>query len=350
MKLLINGLENISFESFDYHGDYDENYCIMMLKKTCVIKNGQVSFLNEPVFNDEDLFYGDPEITSSYAQSDYVPFKPMLDFIILGDAYAPNGEPCEKFTCSVKHGDKIIWSVDVYGKRYWRRSKFIGNWEVSEVEPIAKLPLKYEHAYGGSFTYRNQNGEEDQEFFLDNIVGCGYITKEALKHREELIIIPQIVLSGTKISKPYDYIKPTGCSHIAKSNPKRFKYVGKLDKEWQENIAPKMPKEFDYKYWNSASEDFLFPLNFKGMDLSTPFVLKGFREDKNLTISLPKNSYRAKIKRYKEQDDVDVPFNLDTMVVDIRDENYLTVDLVWRGVSNCESINIKQVHIEEREL
>ncbi len=112
-------------------------------------------------YHDDD----DPPNVSVKAAAEVAIEKTNVDIIIHGTAYAPNGKPVPSFDCGVRIPNVIERRLRIFGERtceWFPPLKELTykdlaegeEWEwldpdFSDPQPIAKLPLRYEFAYGG---------------------------------------------------------------------------------------------------------------------------------------------------------------------------------------------------------
>ena len=94
-----------------------------------------------------DTHYGDPMNTSVQFESDFVPFKLSTDIVLNGTAYAPGGVPTTEFVASLYVGD-LAKHLFILGNRVCKYRKGALP-EFTAPQPIDKLALGYERAYGG---------------------------------------------------------------------------------------------------------------------------------------------------------------------------------------------------------
>jgi len=116
-------------------------------------------------------------------EAELVPIKAWCDLAVLGFAHAmPPGRPTVSMVVSMRVGafERV---VRVTGHRTWLRS--VGALFPSDPAPFLKLPLGYEHAFGG---VARAEGEVWTPF-LDNPAGRGYVL---LKEDAEGTPLPNI--------------------------------------------------------------------------------------------------------------------------------------------------------------
>ena len=80
-------------------------------------------------------------------ESDDVFRRGGVDIFILGSAKAPNTVPVHSMEVLVKHNNKTINKVVVFGDRFWTKS-FLGM-EISTPKPFTEMPVTLANAYGG---------------------------------------------------------------------------------------------------------------------------------------------------------------------------------------------------------
>jgi hypothetical protein len=91
-----------------------------------------------------DQYGGHGSAGSIRASSDLCPFRPRVDVLFWGHAYAPGGKSTPRFPArlAIANGSEKVLDkvIDVVGDR--------GSSSASPA-PITKMPVRYEHAYGG---------------------------------------------------------------------------------------------------------------------------------------------------------------------------------------------------------
>lgn len=108
---------------------------------------------------------GDPPFVSMRAPGEIAVEKPNVDLIVRGTAYAPGGKPVPQFDVEFRIPRLVQSRLRIIGDRQlvwyppvkWLTAEDVAKGEAwiwpdpdfTEPEPIAKLPIRYEHAYGG---------------------------------------------------------------------------------------------------------------------------------------------------------------------------------------------------------
>jgi uncharacterized protein YjbI with pentapeptide repeats len=241
----------------------------------------------------------DPAQALTYA-TDFVPFKPRADILIIGTAHAPGGRAVPTFPVGIRVGT-LQKKIDVIGKRAWSRGGAKG-----PAEPIARLPLTYANAFGGIG-------------FARNPLGKGIIGDE----------LPNLELPSARLESPKSRPDPAGFGPLPAAWEQRSKLVGTYGRDYVKKYWPWFPADFDWGYFNAAPADQQVVGYLRG-DESLEFHnlhahlsnygthLPGLRTRLFATISFP---------RQPEQF-VEVPVRLDTMVADL---DAMKLFLVWRG-------------------
>lgn len=144
-----------------------------------------------------DEYYdgGDPVTATVKFENDLVAFKPAVDVVVIGKAYAPGAESCVETDVVIEAGTarKVL---RVIGNRQctWRRMLAP---RISGPEPFTEMELRYERAYGGKDIISNP----DQPFYYPrNHQGRGV----AVRNRAEVVDGLQL----PNIEDPDDLLTP----------------------------------------------------------------------------------------------------------------------------------------------
>jgi hypothetical protein len=316
---------------------------------------------------DADLFYGEANASSVIAESDYAPFKPKCDVLLINaSAWAPPGTNGERaaltrYSAGIKmqfaegsHWQKL---VTVTGPRMLTTG-LLGGLELSAAQPTERVELRYELAYGGTNQWWKgwpTPAEEDQRLDIDlhdsfNPIGCGLIDthwrkKTGLGH----FPAPQIEVfdqpftethaargadSGTQADAqggtPNPIYPAVGLGPIGRWWLPRRAKAGSYDAVWKATRWPKLPKDFDFGYWNCAPEDqqIDYPL---GGELVLLLNLIGPEHSStgNLRFRLPKSDLHQRLRLHAGPR-LTSKINIDTVIIDAE---AMTLTLVHRAIS-----------------
>ncbi|MCB9729245.1 MAG: DUF2169 domain-containing protein [Deltaproteobacteria bacterium] len=113
----------------------------------------------------EHLIPDDPANSSVVRAPEIALHKPKVDVIVLGSAYAPGGKPAKEFEVRLRIAGVVERRLRIVGPRvaHWvapkkmlsKKERDKGEEQLyptpvfGEPEPVAKLPLRYEYAFGG---------------------------------------------------------------------------------------------------------------------------------------------------------------------------------------------------------
>jgi len=282
-----------------------------------------------------DKYYGEEGSSSVKEESDLAPFKPRCDVIVNGHAYAPGMEAVRSWTAGIRLSEPAApLEIDVASPKSpgtdgppteqqlyaWRdaqaeamlrranaptrnillnkRLRFTGprmfkpgllaGWHVTEAEPVERVPLRWEYAFGGASALCNpQFPDHASEPYIINQVcysnplGRGWVEAryfklaKSIKQSIEELLAPQIEQINDPISKLTDSLQPDGditakeMAEVSRSlahQPAGFGAVGRAwaprlalagtyDDEWRDTRWPGLPADFEFGYWNCAPAD-----------------------------------------------------------------------------------------------
>ena len=188
-----------------------------------VLADEQLEPLLVPEYNGED------GASSLRYDSDLVGPKPTTDVILNGTAYAPKGRASTEFLVSIRLGG-IHKQIKVIGHRTWER-RLLSNGP-SAAEPITKVPIVYERAYGGF--EQSDPDPINQRLDTRNPVGCG--------------LVPQVGQALPNFEYPsarQEKAGPAGFGALASYWSPRRELNGTYDDAWQQSRYPLAPADWD---------------------------------------------------------------------------------------------------------
>lgn len=251
----------------------------------------------QPGLCESDEFAGPANASSLIQESDYAPFKPKCDVLLVNaTAHAPSGQPMDRWPVGFRFGDAIQKALQVTGPRRLERSAgSLGMLQPSRPVPAMQVPLRYELAFGGPNLVQQdallQAGADDEstpalspaqreraaqasaalaEAYMANPIGCGRWPAAVAQAQAVLVELgledpgdpglpdgrqaPQIEAFDQAYEGQTDY-PVVGVGPIGRWWTPRVALAGTHDEAWKQTQWPKSPLDHDYRYWNCAPED-----------------------------------------------------------------------------------------------
>lgn len=284
---------------------------IVALKGTFDIKpNGTVELAKEqlpPLLVAE--YNGEPGISSLRYDADLVAPKPTTDIIINGTAYAPKGRPSKDFLISIRVAT-VKKTIRVVGNRRWENGWF--GLRHSRVEPVIKVPIVYERAYGGSDL--TDPNPKKQRMDVRNPVGCGVVAQRSHRLGQPL----------PNFRYPYGSIRkagPAGFGAIDTHWSPRLELMGTYDKTWMDKRRPLLAEDWDPRSLLCSPADQRPITHLRGGE---PVELLNLTPGGTLSFALPKGYFVFRTRfgnRIKEH-----LSNLSSIIIE---PDYPRVIMVW---------------------
>ncbi len=266
-----------------------------------------------------DIPWGEPDVSSIAYPADLCLRKPGTDVIVVGSAHAPGGEPKTQFDVRVTVGS-LAKSLAVFGSRVW-----LNNGEgISAPQPVDKVDLRYEYAWGGFDDTDPENPVEEAR----NPIGRGKVLDSSSLSDAAA---PQIEDPGALIMMAGDAPAPAGVGAVGRHWEPRRRYAGTYDDVWSETRSPLPPSDLDDRFNICASP---------GLHTAEPIVggepvmlwnlLPGGGA---VNFDLPLIPIEIEF-RVKGRDTVTMRPHIDTVLIDVletSDEKPPAVELVWRA-------------------
>jgi hypothetical protein len=278
-----------------------------------------------------DQYYGKPDATSIRAASDVSLEKPGTDIVLVGNAWAPGGQPTWRMDVQLAVGP-VQRTVSVFGDRVWDMSRGVAT--AAWVAPFLTMPLTWERAFGGA-------DETNEGPIVDarNPVGVGFHASGGRRALEGLPL-PNVEDPASLISSLSDTPSPAGLAPVAPSWLSRRRYAGSYDAVWQKERAPFLPTDFDHRFCQIAPQ---------GLFTTTPLLggeavdVRGATPGGHLACVLPNIRVAA---QYELTDRLEKRLaRLDTVVI-APDAGILT--LVWRAALPCDkkTLTVREVTVD----
>lgn len=257
-----------------------------------------------------DEYWGEPERSSVRYPADMVPKKPATDVLVIGALTAPEGKSATSWQAglAVRDRQKIL---RVCGPRQWV-NHLVGGWVLTEPEPTATVPLRYELAYGGHVPRKGAKEGDKPEVHPDNPLGCGFFGQPGPDYRQRYTA-PQFEVPNSPLKEIDRPIAVAGFGPLNDFCEDRMQFAGTYQDEWDQDPEPPTPPDFKLDFWNSAPLDQRFTPYLKGGET---IRLGGMTAEGELTLTLPRYRCRA-VLQYDDGDRGSVIMDLDTVLIDL---------------------------------
>lgn len=191
-----------------------------------------------------DEYQGKPAHSSILRASALHLGKPATDVVMIGEAWAPS-HPVPEMDVVLAVGP-LRKVVRVFGDREWQG---LTRHKISSAIPFARMPLVYEHAFGGILEI-DKHGKPKR---IDprNPIGTGPARLEGTDE-PSLRKLPNLEDPFDLIRSPTDEPAPACFGFIAPSWLPRFSFAGTYDETWQTTQAPFLPRDFDARFLHVA--------------------------------------------------------------------------------------------------
>jgi hypothetical protein len=208
-------------------------------------------------------------------ETDFVPFKPFCDIVVVGPAQAPGGRPVQALAVDVQLGS---WgkAFHVIGPRVWQ--KRYASFAASDPLSFVTQAIGYEQAWGGSDPHPTREGHFAT--IETNPAGVGYYRYTPDVSGKPLPNTQQIGRNVDAVTG--DYV-PMALGPIGRAWMPRRLYAGTYDEAWKNNRMPFPPLDLDARYFQSTAPDqqIAYP---KGGE---PFRLRGLAAEGEFVGQLP---------------------------------------------------------------
>jgi hypothetical protein len=205
----------------------------------------------------EGVYHGEPGTSSLKHEPDTAFTKPATDVVLIGHARAAKpGDRTVDVGLKVGSVQKV---ARVFGDRYWVKTG--GSVIATKPNPIDKVPLVYERAFGG--WDRANKDEKTWKHDARNPVGRGF--GDPLRYVEEgKVPLPNVEDPSHLISRYGDSPQPAGFGFLSPDWQARARYAGTYDAAWDADRKPLLPLDFDVRYFSAASPGLVAPGYMKG--------------------------------------------------------------------------------------
>jgi uncharacterized protein YjbI with pentapeptide repeats len=257
--------------------------------------------------------------------TDYVPYKPLGEWMAIGTAHNAGWGDRHKFGARVRIGDHAKL-VDVVGDRSWQPTLL--RWEPGPAAAIAAVPLTYDRAWGGPAHAANPLGRGQAGDAMHNLE-----------------------IPGAWVDSRSSPALPAGFGPLPSTWAQRKQWMGKYNARWIRDHWPWLPPDFDVRFFMAAPEDQWVDGYFRGDE---PIVLEQMHPVHAVYQSrLPGVRARCFVSQRSgagaaerpghwgdELHFREVPLHLDTVWIDADQEKLV---LAWRGHLPVASLKLLDV-------
>ncbi len=242
-----------------WHPDGRTMAAVVARARMTLQQDGSVYFAPTQDIVLADAFAGDPHRSSMVATGDLVPFRGAADVTVRGSFHA--SEPAKTLRAGLRVGDHSH-VLTATGPRLWHHDK---RWRLSAPEPVTEVPICYTRTAGGRVI-----GHPDGDVDPRNPIGTGVIAP-AFTTKSTTVPAPQIMADGATVpDDPAEVPEPAGFGAISPWWQARACHAGTYDAEWQRTTHPRLPKDFDYRFYQAAHPRLIMPgYLYPGMPVQT---------------------------------------------------------------------------------
>lgn len=277
-------------------------------------------------------YYGDPETTSFKYEPEIAFTKPATDVTFIGSA-RPSHTGMQQFDFGFRVGP-VAKVARVFGDRSWQST--LGGVRMSEAKKIDEpIPVTAERAFGGW----DQSRKEKVRYEPRNPVGTSYRAK--LGKFEDAIALPNIEDPTQLLRSFRERVRPALFGFSSPSWEPRNKLAGTYGKKWLDRRSPKLPEDFDRRFFNAASPGLITDGYLHGDE---EVVIKNGSNTPRLSFDLPGLAppHVRVILAWGEERRLSTV--LDTVIVNTQDD---IVILIWRAHTKLASgpLDVREIEI-----
>ncbi|WP_437541476.1 DUF2169 domain-containing protein [Sorangium sp. So ce367] len=263
--------------------------------------------------------WGDNAETSSWKLEPEVAFfKPTTDVVLIGHARPPRIGLAE-VDVALQVGS-VSRAARVVGDRTWVKSA--GELRMTRPQPFERMPLVWERAFGGRD--RTAGTPEMPAFEPRNPVGTGYRSSSEGAF-EEGVRLPNIEDPAHPIRSWGQVVTPVGFGFTSHNWQPRGSLAGTYDEAWMRDRMPRLPRDFDRRFFNAAAPGLVAPRYLRGDE---QVAVTGMSPAGTITFQLPGMPPPVCRAALARRGDALIETKLDTVVVSTDDNR---VYLTFRG-------------------
>jgi hypothetical protein len=277
-----------------------------------------------------DEYHADPADSSLKLSSELHIGKPGTDVMLLGSAWAPQGQAVTQSWVRVAVAGRQK-SIRVLGDRSWQQDG-----TPTAPRPFEAMPLVWERAFGGVHLLADRMLAEER-----NPVGVGFA---GARSAPELIghPVPNLEDPATPLEQLGQLCTPACFAPSAPHWLPRRSFGGTYDERWQRTRAPYLPADFDPRFLRCAAAELAFDHYLQGNE---PVEVLGATPDSPVSFTVPVAHLEVQVKVAGSLERP--PVNLETVLIE-PDENRLC--LTWRAALRCDRkvLKVEKVTVARR--
>jgi hypothetical protein len=274
-----------------------------------------------------DEYWDEPGESSIKYASDYHIGKPSSDIIMLGHAFAPDGQTVQQLDVNLTLG-QVHKTVRVFGDREWQGAR------MSAPQPFRTMAIMYEKAYGGAHIV----DEEIDTIEGRNPVGCGYAGQRTVEEMNG-VALPNLE-DPNDLIRDINHQPAPACFGVSAPHwLPRSARAGSYDEAWKTGRIPYLPEDFDKRFFNMAHPDLVYPGFLKGGE---SVEISNMHPAGTLKFDLPVINLKSNVIIAGESTQPE--FNLETVIIE---PNQLKLSMIWRAAAQCgrKALKISDVKI-----
>lgn len=218
---------------------------------------------------DTDQYHGEPGQSAMRYGSDFARHKARCD--VLFDACAHPPEPPATEVIAAWRVGVLQKGLRAVGPRKWRM--LLGVPRLTAPDPFERMPLHHGLAFGGTRSYRH-GGQMLADVLPDNPAGIGWAGPQTTDQLHDSPA-PSLEAVDDPVRDPRDKYAPVAFSPIARHWMPRVQLAGTYDEQWQRDVFPLLPHDFDEGFHQCAPADQQMPYPAGGEEVTLLHLLAG---------------------------------------------------------------------------
>jgi hypothetical protein len=264
-----------------------------------------------------ELWGADPATSCFRIEPAFAFTKLATDVALVGHAQSLRG-PVAELLVTFRIG-ALAKTVRVFGDRVFARA---GNAiAATRPQPFERMPLSYERAFGG--WDRSSPDLSAHVFERQNPIGIGFVAPNA--PFRDGTALPNLEDPEMPLHAYGQRVLPAGFGFVSPDWMPRAAFAGTYDEAWQRQRMPRLPVDFDRRFFNAGARGLVANGYLKGNEA---VVVEGASASGRLAFNLPGTPPPDVRVALTTGPDREVAMQLDTVVIDTDADRVL---LLYRG-------------------